>query len=264
MSALTGVRMADGKYADGSWELKIRVTDMRVQNENGERIDEVEMSILVTSELHIGGVIAKLVDALKSKYDVTKSWSDYELWWPSRSQWLDKMGQVLGKYEVQADAVLCYTPKHKVVRVQLPDLQYANVRVNFAAKIFHTVIEICKFFDIRHPEELSLVVPPKSLRLEKSQPAKGQKHQHTNGTQDEGLLSPVVLTPGLTPMSPYTPGSPMYNTLTPRNMSGSPMASNSLEFLDSAYVDPKLLITSTRPSQHARANLFRPLSLIHI
>ena len=46
--------------------------------------------------------------------DVTKSWSDYELWWPKHSQWLDKMGQVLGKYEVQADALLLYTPKHKV------------------------------------------------------------------------------------------------------------------------------------------------------
>jgi len=54
----------------------------------------------------------------------------------------------------------------------------------------------------------------------------------------------------------------MYNTLTPKNMKGSPMTSNSLEFLDSAYVDPKLLITSTRPSQHARANLFRPKNLL--
>ena len=68
MSALTGVRMADGKYADGSWELKVKVTDMRVEDEKGEMVNEVDMSLLVTSELHIGGVIAKLVDALKSKY----------------------------------------------------------------------------------------------------------------------------------------------------------------------------------------------------
>lgn len=68
MSALSGVRMADGKYADGSWQLKIMVTDMNIKNDRGERVPEVEMSVLVTSELHIGGVIAKLVEALKAKY----------------------------------------------------------------------------------------------------------------------------------------------------------------------------------------------------
>ncbi|CAK8692586.1 fermitin family homolog 2-like [Clavelina lepadiformis] len=258
MSALSGVRMADGRYADGSWELKIKVTDMSIKNERGELITDVDIPVLVTTELHIGGVIAKLVDQLKSKYDITKSWSDYELWWPRTSKWLDKMGQVLGKYEVQADAQLLYTPKHKVIRVQLPDLQYANIRVNFAAKVFHTVIEMCKFFDIRHPEELSILVPPK-VGKDKD---RNVKHQHSNGSTDEGLLTPNVLTPGLTPTSPYTPGSPMYNTLTPKNMKGSPMSSHSLEFLDSAYVDPKLLITSAKPSQQARANLYRPKNLL--
>lgn len=48
--------------------------------------------------------------------DITKSWSDYELWWPTKKRWLDKMGQVLGKYEVQANALLHYTPKHKVLK----------------------------------------------------------------------------------------------------------------------------------------------------
>ena len=61
--------------------------------------------------------------------------------------------------------------------------------------------------DIRHPEELSIMVPPKIGKGEKNPtPSKGSKHQHTNGTQDDGLLSPNVLTPGLTPMTPYTPG----------------------------------------------------------
>nr|XP_009862486.1 fermitin family homolog 2 [Ciona intestinalis] len=263
MSALSGVRMADGRYADGSWELKITVTDMSIKNEQGEILKEVEIPVLVTTELHVGGVIAKLVDSLKSKYDITKSWSDYELWWPKACKWLDKMGQVLGKYEVQADAVLLYTPKHKVVKVQLPDLQYANIRVNFAAKVLHTVIEICKFFDIRHPEELSILVPPKASKGDKSNTPSKSSKQNANGTQESGgLLTPNVLTPGLTPTSPYTPGSPMYNTLTPKNMKGSPMASHSLEFLDSAYVDPKLLTTSAKPSTFALANLFRPKNLL--
>ena len=59
----------------------------------------------------------------------------------------------------------------------------------------------------------------------------------------------------------FVQGSPMYNTLTP-NARGSPMASDSLELLDSSYVDPKILTTSARPSQLARANLFRPKNLL--
>ena len=62
--ALSGVRMADGKYADGSWELNIKVTDMKTEDGS----NELQVSVLVTSDLHIGGVIAKLVDTLKSVY----------------------------------------------------------------------------------------------------------------------------------------------------------------------------------------------------
>lgn len=254
VSTNSGIRMSDGKYADGSWELKIKVTDMSIPNEHGEIMKEVDVKVQVTSELHIGGVIAKLVDTLKSKYDVNIGWSDYELWWPKATKWLDKMGQVLGKYEVQADAELVYTPKHKVVRIQLPDLQYAKVKVNFAERVFHTVIDVCKFFDIRHPEELSIMAK-KPTKQERANLAK-----ESNG-HDDGLLTPNVLTPGLTPTSPYTPGSPMYNTLTPKGMKSGGM-SHSLEYLDSAYVDPKLLTTSAKPSNFALNHLFRPKSLM--
>jgi len=241
--ALSGVRMADGKYADGSWELNIKVTDMKTEDGS----NELQVSVLVTSDLHIGGVIAKLVDTLKSVYDVHIGWSDYELWWPDRQKWLDKMGQVLGKYEVQADAKLIYTPKHKVVRIQLPDLQYAKVKVNFAEKLFFTVKDICKFFDIRHPEELSIM----TRKLENKSSKK-----NLNVNNDDGLITTNVLTPGLTPTSPYTPGSPMYNTLTPKgNLKG-----NSLEYLGG--VDSKLLSTSSKPSEFALRHLFRPKSLM--
>ena len=60
--------MADGKYADGSWELKIVVTDMDLLDEKGEKLNKVDIFLFVTDSLHIGGVIAKLVDALRSKY----------------------------------------------------------------------------------------------------------------------------------------------------------------------------------------------------
>jgi len=249
-SALSGVRMADGKYADGSWELKIKVTDMSVRNEQGELMKEIDVKVLVTSELHIGGVIAKLVDTLKSKYDINIGWSDYELWWPKACKWLDKMGQVLGKYEVQADAELVYTPKHKIVRIQLPDLQYAKVKVNFAARVFYVVIDICKFFDIRHPEELSIMLT--------KQPKEGNSRDSEDAQLT--LLTPDVLTPGLTPTSPYTPGSQMYRSCVPESYGGD--GANDIEYLDTAFVDPKLLTKSTIPSMFALNNLFRPRSLL--
>lgn len=51
--ALDGIRMPDGCYADGTWELKMHVTDLRR-----------DVSLRVTGEIHIGGVMLKLVEKL--------------------------------------------------------------------------------------------------------------------------------------------------------------------------------------------------------
>lgn len=51
--ALDGIRMPDGCYADGTWELKMHVTDLYR-----------DVSLRVTGEIHIGGVMLKLVEKL--------------------------------------------------------------------------------------------------------------------------------------------------------------------------------------------------------
>lgn len=51
--ALDGIRMPDGCYADGTWELKMHVTDLHR-----------DVSLRVTGEIHIGGVMLKLVEKL--------------------------------------------------------------------------------------------------------------------------------------------------------------------------------------------------------
>lgn len=51
--ALDGIRMPDGCYADGTWELKMHVTDLHK-----------DVSLRVTGEIHIGGVMLKLVEEL--------------------------------------------------------------------------------------------------------------------------------------------------------------------------------------------------------
>lgn len=51
--ALDGIRMPDGCYADGTWELRMHVTDLHR-----------DVSLRVTGEVHIGGVMLKLVEKL--------------------------------------------------------------------------------------------------------------------------------------------------------------------------------------------------------
>lgn len=86
-------------------------------------------------------------------------WSDHALWWPDRNCWLTRTRSTLDQCGVQADALLYFTPMHKVLRVQLPDLRYLDMKVDFSVKTFSAVIQLCKELGIRHPEELSLCKP---------------------------------------------------------------------------------------------------------
>lgn len=71
-------------------------------------------------------------------------WSDHALWWHSKNLWLTKTRATLDQCGVQADALLHFTPMHKTLRVQLPDLRYLDCRVDFSIKTFNAVISLCK------------------------------------------------------------------------------------------------------------------------
>ncbi|UYV62427.1 FERMT2 [Cordylochernes scorpioides] len=137
--------MMDGNViGDGSWKLRIYITDLKV-----------ECTLRVTGDLHIGAVILKLVEEVRVAID----WSNHAIWWPIKNIWLLRTRSTLDKYGVQADAVLHFTSIHKNLRIQMPDLQYVNVKTDFTRNSFYTVIEICDNLGIRHPEELSLCKP---------------------------------------------------------------------------------------------------------
>ncbi|XP_023233122.1 unc-112-related protein-like [Centruroides sculpturatus] len=122
--------IADGYLVgDGSWELRVYVTDL-----------QVERNLRVKGDLHIGGVMLKLVEDL----DVAIDWSDHALWWPEKNTWLTHTRSTLDQCGVQADAVLHFTPMHKTLRVQLPDLQYFDLKVDFSVKTFASVVNLCK------------------------------------------------------------------------------------------------------------------------
>ncbi|CAH0383935.1 unnamed protein product [Bemisia tabaci] len=156
--------MANGMLVgDGSWNLKVFVTDL-----------QTERCLRVRGDVHIGGVMLRLAEEL----NVPMNWSDHALWWPAKNMWLTRTRSTLDQYGVQADAFLHFTPMHKTLRVQLPDLRYLDCRVDFSIKTFNAVINLCKELGIRHPEELSLCKPLEPCHLKSNYKEMQAKKHH--------------------------------------------------------------------------------------
>uniref|UniRef100_A0A0K0CUA7 PH domain-containing protein n=1 Tax=Angiostrongylus cantonensis TaxID=6313 RepID=A0A0K0CUA7_ANGCA len=110
--------VVDGLAAsDGSWSLPILVTDMNIQR-----------SLFVRGDLHVGGLMMRLVDDIDTKLE--------------------------------------FTPMHKDARVQLPDNQVIEARLDFSVNAFKATQKLCRDLGIRHSEELGLkrLIPPDILR----------------------------------------------------------------------------------------------------
>uniref|UniRef100_A0A8C0F8P6 Fermitin family member 2 n=1 Tax=Bubo bubo TaxID=30461 RepID=A0A8C0F8P6_BUBBB len=119
-----------------------------------------------------------------------KDWSDHALWWEKKKTWLLKTHWTLDKYGIQADAKLQFTPQHKLLRLQLPNMKYVKVKVNFSDRVFKAVSDICKTFNIRHPEELSLLRKPRD-------PSKKKKKKLDDQCEDDAFeLEGPLITPG--------------------------------------------------------------------
>uniref|UniRef100_A0A673IZE8 PH domain-containing protein n=1 Tax=Sinocyclocheilus rhinocerous TaxID=307959 RepID=A0A673IZE8_9TELE len=149
------------EYGHNSWELSIQV-DQREGDEG------MKFKLRVKGDLHIGGLMLKLVEKIKAPQD----WSDHAIWWEKKSCWLLKTHWTLDKYGVQADADLRYTPQHKPLCIQLPNMKTVRLSVSFSCVVFKAVAEICKALNIRRSEELSLLKPPDDPKKKKKK-AKG-------------------------------------------------------------------------------------------
>ncbi|XP_052352682.1 fermitin family homolog 2 isoform X2 [Oncorhynchus keta] len=251
--ALDGIRMPDGCYADGTWELKMHVTDLHR-----------DVSLRVTGEIHIGGVMLKLVE----KLDVKKDWSDHALWWEKKKTWLLKTHWTLDKYGIQADARLLFTPQHKLLRLQLPNMKHMKVKVNFSDRVFKAVSDICKTFNIRHPEEASLLRKPRDPKKKK----KKLEEAEEAALELEGPL----LTPGsaseiiyIGPVKGSIYSSPgLYSkTMTPTydSRDGSPLSPTTAWFGDSPLSEgnPSILAVSQPiSSPDILAKLYKSQSLL--
>uniref|UniRef100_A0A8C7FXA2 FERM domain containing kindlin 2 n=3 Tax=Oncorhynchus TaxID=8016 RepID=A0A8C7FXA2_ONCKI len=240
--ALDGIRMPDGCYADGTWELKMHVTDLHR-----------DVSLRVTGEIHVGGVMLKLAE----KLDVKKDWSDHALWWEKKKTWLLKTHWTLDKYGIQADARLLFTPQHKLLRLQLPNMKHMKVKVNFSDRVFKAVSDICKTFNIRHPEEASLLRKPRDPK---------KKKKKLEEAEEEALeLEGPLLTPGSG--SIYSSPGLYSKTMTPTydSRDGSPLSPTTAWFGDSPLSEgnPSILAVSQPiSSPDILAKLYKPQSLL--
>jgi hypothetical protein len=110
--------------------------------------------------------------------DIAIDWSDHGLWWPEKNLWLTRTRSTLDQYSVQADARLWFTPMHKNLRLQLPDLQILDHKVDFSSNVFNVVVRLCKElseFPLHHfilsgcgsspMEGLSRRQPPRRCRI---------------------------------------------------------------------------------------------------
>uniref|UniRef100_A0A8C5I177 PH domain-containing protein n=1 Tax=Gouania willdenowi TaxID=441366 RepID=A0A8C5I177_GOUWI len=223
------------EYGETSWELSVQI-----DQKDGD--ESMKFKLRVKGDLHIGGLMLKLVEKIKAPQD----WSDHALWWEQRKCWLLKTHWTLDKYGIQADADLRYTPQHKPLLLQLPNMKTVKMTVSFSSVVFKAVAEICRVLNIRRSEELSLLKPPDDPSKKKKKKDKNSPHEDL---WDIDLLSGG--TSGTGPMYSKT----MTATYDPEN--GMPMSATSLWFGENPLAESQ---PNLPPAELAK--IYQPLSLV--
>ncbi|KAM8809598.1 fermitin family homolog 1 [Eudromia elegans] len=203
--------ISSSEYGSNSWELVVIVDH---QNEEVQK----EFTLQVSGDLHIGGVMLKLVERIK----IPQDWSDYALWWEQKKCWLLKTHWTLDKCGVQADAKLLFTTQHKILRLRLPNMKTVRLKVSFSSVVFKAVSDICKILNIRRSEELSLLRLSEDALKKKKKKDKNSKEPVTedvlnlwNSPVTSGLsASPGLYSKTMTPTYDPVSGTPASSTMT--------------------------------------------------
>ncbi|XP_063172122.1 fermitin family homolog 1 isoform X2 [Candoia aspera] len=234
------------EYGSNSWELRVTV-----DHHNGE--EQKETTLQVSGDLHVGGLMLRLVERI----GISQDWSDYALWWEQKKYWLLKTHWTLDKYGVQADAMLLFTPQHKILRLLLPSMKTVRLNVSFSSVVFRVVGDICKSLGIRRSEELSLLKPTDETKKKK-------KKDKDNEPVVEDILnlhnSPVSL--GL-PASPGLYSKTMTPTYDP--ITGTPVSSTVAWFSDSPLAQQSwTTLAFSHPScaPETLAKMYQPRTLV--
>ncbi|XP_030052171.1 fermitin family homolog 1 isoform X1 [Microcaecilia unicolor] len=234
------------EYGSTSWELSVTV-------DHQYKEEQKEFGIRVSGDLHIGGVMLRLVEQIK----VCQDWSDYALWWGQKNCWLLKTHWTLDKYGVQADAKLIFTNQHKSLRLRLPNMKTVRLKVSFSSVVFKAVTEICKYLNIRRSEELSLLKPSEeSVKKKKKKENKDPVIEDILNLDSSPVISGSPASPGLysktmTPIYDPVNGMPASATIT--WFSDSPLTEQNCRIL--AFSQPNC-------SPELLAQMYQPRSLI--
>ncbi|KAK2109619.1 Fermitin 1 [Saguinus oedipus] len=234
-------------FTSASWELMVRVD---YPNEEEQK----DVTLRVSGDLHVGGVMLKLVEQI----NISQDWSDFALWWEQKRCWLLKTHWTLDKYGVQADAKLFFTPQHKMLRLRLPNLKMVRLRVSFSAVVFKAVSDICKILSERS-EELSLLKPSGDCFKKKKKKDKNNKEPviedilnlESSPTASGSPASPGLYSKTMTPIYDPINGTPASSTMT--WFSDSPLTEQNCSIL--AFSQPP-------QSPEALVDMYQPRSLI--
>ncbi|NXR33516.1 FERM1 protein, partial [Zosterops hypoxanthus] len=235
------------EYGSHTWDLLLTV------DHQYEDVDK-EFEVTVTGDLHVGGLMLKLVEEIKKAQD----WSDYAFWWEQKKCWLLKTHWTLDKCGVQADAKLIFTTQHKMLRLRLPNMKTVRLKVSFSSTVFRAVSDICKMLNIRRSEELSLLKQSEGTLKKKKKKDKNNKEP---ATED-------IINLGNSPMSSGSPAnSGLYSkTMTPiyDPVSGSPASSTITWFSDGSLNEQNcsiLALSHPTCSPEMLAEMYQPRTL---
>uniref|UniRef100_A0A3Q2PWD8 FERM domain containing kindlin 1 n=1 Tax=Fundulus heteroclitus TaxID=8078 RepID=A0A3Q2PWD8_FUNHE len=223
------------KVGETSWQLSVHV-DQKQGDES------MRFKLRVKGDLHIGGLMLMLVEKIKTQQD----WSDHALWWEQKKCWLLRTHWTLDKYGIQADADLRYTPQHKPLLLQLPNMKTIRITVCFSSMVFKAVEEICRVLNIRRSEELSLLKPPpdssKKKKKDKNLPQEDIWDIWDSLNMGQGGTGPLY-------------NKTMTATYDPEN--GMPMSATSLWFGENPLAESQ---PNLPPAELAK--IYQPLSLV--
>lgn len=243
--------LPDGRYADGTWDLTIYITNIQ---------SDVTISG-IEGNLSIGDLMLRTVQQTGVQID----WSDHMVWWEEKKIWLKKTRLTLNNYGIQAGAKLHFTPCHKTLRVQLPDMQLIDLRVNFSKNVVFAAQEICNELGITHPEEFSLLrKSEKGFKRNGKTRGSGRKKKERGdrdsmASSNSNEAASIGSLDGIGPTTPTRRPSPG-NYRTP-GQNGNPGYSSGSNYSGSIEnLNTSLVNSPQRPSREAFEGLIRPSS----